>query len=102
MGRHWASLIALPALTGCSLLYSPGNLPTPAMHDAPEHDAAEIDAYVADANQGLIELLEVGPAVMLEGPGVGVARPAVLTLVGHQLVGPVTVELLPAASVPRA
>lgn len=96
MGRYLASLVALPALSGCSLIYNPGNLPTPVMHDA-----AEIDAYVADANPGLVQLLDVGPAVLLEGQGVDGARPAVLALVGHQFVGPVTVELVLPTSLPR-
>jgi hypothetical protein len=96
MGQYLAFLIALPVLSGCSLIYNPNNLPT-----ASTHDAAEIDAYVADANPGLIQLLEVGPAVLLEGQGVGGARPGVLALVGHQFVGPVTVELLPPTNLPR-
>lgn len=100
MTRFSAPLIA-SALSGCSLLYNPSNLPAPPTPDAAP-DAAEIDAYVADANPGLVELLDVGPAVLLEGQGVGGARPAVLALVGHQFVGPVTVELVPPASLPRA
>src|SRR5690242_17035435 len=101
MARTLAALIASSALSGCSLLYNPNNLPAPPTPDAAP-DGAEIDAYVADANPGLVELLDVGPAVLLEGQGVGGARPAVLVLVGHQLVGPVTVELVPPASLPRA
>src|SRR5262249_34521357 len=97
MGRHLASLTALSALAGCSLIYNPNNLPTPPVVDAPE-----VDAYIADANPALVQLLDVGPAVLLEGQGVGGARPGVLALVGHQFVGPVTVELVLPTGLPRA
>jgi hypothetical protein len=99
MERYLASLIASSAL-GCSLIYNPNNLPTQTPRDADSD--AEVDAYVADANPAAVQLLDVGPAMLFEGQGVGGARPAVLALVGHQFVGPATVELVLSSSLPRA
>src|SRR5262245_8878664 len=72
---RWPSVaVVAPALTGCSLLYNPTNLP----------DA--IDARPADANPCALVLDDAGPATIDEGQGAGGSAPAVVVLRGENLV----------------
>jgi hypothetical protein len=83
-------ILGASALSGCSLLYNPNNLP------AVEHDAAvPPDLYVL-VHPELLRLDAAGPAVLFEGQGTGGSRPAVLAITGSNIAEDAAVALLPA------
>ncbi|HEX5059038.1 MAG TPA: hypothetical protein VFV99_06745 [Kofleriaceae bacterium] len=94
MRQYVAMLMPMVVGSGCSLLYNPSNLgkANPDASDAPMIDAemtadADIDAPpLADANPGMLTLLDVTPKVLLEGQGQFGSRPAVLVIKGHHIV----------------
>lgn len=69
------ALIA-PAITGCSLLYNPNNLPGP----------RPIDAAIADVNAADPMIFDFEPLAIDEGQGDGGSLPALLVLHGQNLV----------------
>jgi hypothetical protein len=79
--RWSTAALLVPALTGCSFIYNPNNLPNPPVE-------AGIDAppLVEDANPTMLELLGVSPATIDEGEGDSGSAPALLVIHGHQLV----------------
>jgi len=79
--RHVATLVVGIALTGCSLIYNPGNLPPP------------IDAPPIDADPTMLTLDGAGPQILLEGQGTGGSRPAILAITGHNLTVAATVRV---------
>jgi hypothetical protein len=85
-----ACIVGASALTGCSLLYNPNNLPV-AANDA---SAAPLDLYVT-ARPDLLELIAVGPPVLFEGQGTGGSRPAILAITGENLADDASVVLVP-------
>ncbi len=87
MRHHLAALFLSLEAGGCSLLYNPNNLPPPVVD-------AEGDGGVTDADLTLLQVDDVGPHVLFEGQGIGGSRPAILTLVGHQFIEGVQVELV--------
>jgi hypothetical protein len=78
--RHAATLVVGIALTGCSLIYNPNNLPT-------------IDAPPADADPTMLSVDGAGPAVLFEGQGVGGARPVILAITGKNFLSSATVRI---------
>lgn len=84
------TVVGASALTGCSLLYNPNNLPA-AVSDA----AAPPDLYVL-VRPDLLELDAAGPPMLFEGQGTGGSRPAILAITGTNLAEDASVALLPA------
>jgi hypothetical protein len=84
----WIVVGAL-SLAGCSLLYSPNNLPAPAI-DA----TVPPDLYVT-MHPDLLTLDAAGPMVLFEGQGTGGSRPAILAITGSNIADDATVALLP-------
>src|SRR5262249_54050143 len=74
---RWLTAMLAPALAGCSLIYNPNNLPNQVI-DAP--------VPVADANDSMLMLLDVQPAVINEGQGDGGSAPALFVIHGHNFV----------------
>lgn len=72
------------ALTGCSLLYNPNNLPSP-----------EVDAFVP-VDPTALSLDGVGPIHLYEGQGTGGSRPAILAITGSNIAADAVVSLVPA------
>jgi hypothetical protein len=94
-GTTWL-VVAMSALAGCSLLYSPNNLPAPAIDSAVPIDAAiPPDLYVT-MHPDLLALDTAGPLVLFEGQGTGGSRPAILVIKGSNIADDATVALLPA------
>src|SRR5512140_507569 len=79
--RHVATLVVGIALTGCSLIYNPSNLPPP------------VDAQPIDANPSMLSLDGAGPQLLLEGQGTGGSRPAILAITGKNLTAAATVRV---------
>lgn len=84
--RHVAILGVGIALTGCSLIYSPSNLPAP------------VDAQPIDADPSMLMVDSAGPAVLFEGQGVDGSRPAILAITGNNFIAPVTVRVFATGS----
>jgi hypothetical protein len=85
MGRHLG--LVLFSLTGCSLIYNPGELP--------DKGAEPPDAAIADANPALLKITEVKSPPLLEGAGQDGSSPAVLVLYGNHITQGATVEIAP-------
>src|SRR5262245_20284167 len=76
MGQHVASLLLLTTtLGGCSRLYDPDRLSHAA--DAPE---------VIDIKCSEMKVTSVAPSIFFEGTGAGGSRPALLLIIGENLV----------------
>ena len=84
--RHVATLGVWIALTGCSLIYNPSNLPPP------------IDAPPADADPSMLRLDGAGPALLLEGQGTGGSRTAILAITGQNFVAAASVRVFATGS----
>jgi len=76
--RHVATLVVGIALTGCSLIYNPSNLPPPI--DAPPDPT-------------MLQLGGAGPMMLFEGQGTGGSRPAILAITGKNLTVAATVRV---------
>lgn len=92
VGRYVAHWACAAALSGCSVLYDPGDLPARAVDGGPDVDAP--DPFDPKAPQ----IEKLGPAVLLEGQGDGGSRQAVLTLSGHNISPAASITLTPEAA----
>jgi len=78
MGQHLATLIGTLALSGCSLIYNPSNLPS-------QTADSSIDTPIADADPSMLMLKEVKSPVLLEGAGQGGSQPQILVVYGSNI-----------------
>lgn len=104
MRQHVAKLAPAFFVGGCSLLYNPNNIDKPPADatDAPSIDAemtadADIDAPpLADADPGMLMVLDVMPKTIYEGQGQFNSRPAIVVIRGHHFVSEgLTVDVSP-------
>ena len=95
-GTTWTVLVS--TLAGCSLLYSPNNLPDPRIDAATPVDAAPPPDMPTDVNLDNLVLESVSPTTLLEGQGTGGSRPAVLVITGGNIGPDATIELVPVDS----
>jgi hypothetical protein len=94
MRLHVAKLMPTLFVGGCSLIYNPSNIDKGHIDasDGPRPDVemtadADIDAPpIADANPGMLTLLDVGPRALLEGQGQFGSRQAMLVISGHHII----------------
>ncbi len=85
--------VAMLSLTGCSLIYNPSNLPTPAS-DALEPDVMpDMMIIPVDADPALLEITDVSPREILEGQGIDGSRRAVVVITGANIVSGATVQI---------
>jgi hypothetical protein len=90
MRQHLTFAVISSALAGCSLIYSPNNLP-PGVIDAPSD--AEI---VLDADPKMLAIDDVQPSTIYEGQGDFGSQPAVIVIHGHHIIDNNTiVEITP-------
>lgn len=87
MGQHLARLLYASALSGCSLIYNPSNLP--------DKGSEPPDAPIADANPALLHLDEVKTPFFFEGAGQDGSAPQLLVVYGGHITGTATVTLTP-------
>ena len=89
--RQLLSVAIVGGLSGCSLIYNPGNLPAASPHDG----GVEVDAeIILDADPALLALEGAFPATLDEGAGVDGSRPALLVLTGTQMVPGATISVM--------
>jgi hypothetical protein len=81
--------IGATALTGCSLLYNPGNLPAAAIDAGIPIDAPTL------VDRDKLGLTGAGPHVLFEGQGTGGSRAAILVIMGHDIADDAVVSLVP-------
>src|SRR5512140_1057580 len=84
--RCMAIVVVGIAVTGCSLLYNPNNLPAPVV-DAP---------VIVDPS--MLTVTGAGPAMLLEGQGVDGTRPAILAIMGTNFGPSATVRVFATGS----
>ncbi len=82
-----AAAICASALTGCSLIYNPSNLP--------DKGSMPPDTAIADANPALLRLDEVLSPTLLEGAGQSGSIPAALVLFGGHITKAATLTVEP-------
>jgi hypothetical protein len=73
---RWSAALVAPALTGCSLIYNPNNLP----------EATVYDARIVDADPCALAITDLGPAAIDEGQGDGGSAPALVVVRGDNFV----------------
>lgn len=82
MWQPLAFSVTSSALVGCSLIYSPNNLP--AVIDAP-------DEIILDADPKMLVIDDVAPSTIYEGQGDLGSQPALVVLHGHHIINNTTV-----------
>lgn len=87
MGQHLATLLAAAALSGCSLIYNPSNLP--------DKGNMPPDAAISDANPALLRLDEVKSPTLLEGAGQDGSAPQILVVYGEHITKSATLTVTP-------
>lgn len=91
MARYLSFVITWSTLAGCSLIYSPNNLPSPP-GEAGVNDAE----IILDADPRMLVIDDVSPSTIYEGQGDFGSQPAVVVLHGHQIIdSATTVEITP-------
>ena len=84
---------AMLSLTGCSLIYNPSNLPSPASDAILPDVTPDAPIIPVDADPALLEITDVSPRELLEGQGIDGSRRAVVVVTGANLVAGATVQL---------
>lgn len=93
MAQYLAKLLCASALSGCSLIYNPSNLP--------EKGDMPPDAAIKDANPALLMLDPmVKSPPLLEGQGQDGSAPAVLVVFGMHITKSATLTVTPPAGSP--
>ena len=95
MGYRVSSTVAaaLLSLTGCSLIYNPGNLPNPASDAILPDGTPDTPIIPIDADPALLEITDVSPRELLEGQGIDGSRRAVVVVTGANIVAGATVQI---------